>query len=321
MKKILLMILPMLLLFGVGFADTFTMWPTFTVVDNTSLSSSSSLFVIMWNTWITLYSIQQWNHALANCDLWNLKTSDWTSLASWSYNSITWVTIVDTYLSPWVYRIVSTLSWGWYCSVPRQRNAVWYYSWFFMQYASSTNDTSYNLTYYAYWIVSRVFSWIDPTISAPPAPPTPYTITSPLWVQNIEQNITLTWDVNYDSWYPDFIISSMPSAWSTVYRDWFLFNYTWLTFNITDVDNVLESWWILEIYSNTSAPVANVFLTGLVVSWSFDSFTGNVFQNFSENIITLFVSNIPAILIAVAIFLAIFFLIRIIKPRKKRLPF
>lgn len=165
------------------------------------------------------------------------------------------------------------------------------------------------------FISSSVFSWVSSWVSS-----SYFTITSPLWVQNIDKNLTLTGDVNYDSWFPDFIFSSKTLG-STVYSNGFLFNYTGLNFNITDVDNVVESWWILEIYSNASIPVARtwqvIIQTGdraVVQSW-------NVFGAFIQSTTKMIFWNIGSIFIALGSIFIIWLILKLfwvrLKSRKK----
>lgn len=328
MKKFFLSLL-LWVLFFIGFssADTFEFSSVAWVPNYGNVNNANFYFWIVGYTWssIDLHSVYLYDNSGYNSDClgWILYWyGSSTILKRWSVsNPFSWETIIDYSVKPWVYsiRFVTTTWWTTTCQpgILYNSSSFYYNSFFAILWDTSTNVYNGASMHGSHGpIDKRVFSWNNPMVYQS----VPYTITTPYWTTNIDQDITFTWDVSRESWYPDYLVSSLAVP-SVVYRDWALFWYTGSMFNITDVDNVVVSWWVLEIYPNSSVPIPNVFLTGFSYTGEFLTTSWNLFSNFTSNLTDLFLSNIPAILVCVSIFLVILFLIRIIKPRKKHLPF
>lgn len=185
MKKLLIMILPMFLLFGVSFADTWT-FDTFSPwYDSASVYRRCyTMFEIQWFSWntINLYSIQQWDRPNVTCTQYAIQkvNTDWTLtlLTTGTFNNITWETIVDLDLSVWKYFSSVMLNNGATNCITARTNTQWYLSWFLYIWQSSYWYSALNTsiamsnTHYTAWIEFFTFSWTDPRI----ATPTPITI-------------------------------------------------------------------------------------------------------------------------------------------------
>ena len=215
MKKLLLLILPMLLLFGVSFADTWTFQPytpnTTYAVQNVKLWSI--YFALEWNSWnkLTLHQIRQydWN----TCPSWRVykyseAISNYVQIASGDYSiPITGsLQTIDVELDiPWQY-VVANYSPTW-CYAQTNTNRTMYASWFFTFYWWERNYNNYNLKQYLMtpcWPYQLVFSWTDPFT---PAPATPITI---------HYNWTTTWYAGTDI-YLQWQFNNPFSSWGFLY--------------------------------------------------------------------------------------------------------
>jgi len=184
MKKLILILLPLLLFFGVSFADTWDFTPytpnSALTIGNTKLASH--YFTILWNypNTIDLYQIRQsdWN----TCDTWYLykydtTISDYVVLYTGTFSiPVTWSlqTINANWLLPWNY-VIAMYS-VWWCVAQYYNEPVIYWSWFFMSFWWFRNFNDYTLKFIlttASWPYQLVFSWTNPLN---PAPATPITI-------------------------------------------------------------------------------------------------------------------------------------------------
>jgi len=187
MKKLLLLIVPLLLFFGVSFADTFTFSNTYTYSNLDVMNGAWDVFEILWHSWntINLYSINTPYGRPFSCWYWDLNEFvgywNWgtiTTLKQWAFASQSWetATIIDYDLEPWkLYSIIFHLSESSYnyCSLPRSNSsAYWYYSWFLnVLYGTWERANLHpNSSSYRDWVFTYVFSWTDPRITT--APPT-----------------------------------------------------------------------------------------------------------------------------------------------------
>jgi len=220
----------------------------------------------------------------------------------------------------------------------------------------STSAISSN---YWYWPTKFIFSWADPRIVVPT--PTIYhynwtssslsvsdiylswlninysftwwntflasfswwyTITSPFGVSTISNNLTLTWNVNRVSWYPDYIAKNI--TWqSTVINNWTTYSYTWLLFNITWVANVIVSWSWLYVYPNAIIPpTPRTWAIYLTNSWSYALSSWNVQVQFAENLTKLVMANLWKIVLALSSLLIIWLILKVfwIKLHRRRKP-
>lgn len=183
MKKLLIMILPMLLLFGVSFADTWTFdimkYPSQNPNAVSSVTYSHRYFQIQWISWniINLYSVKlnasdtrSWT-----CNWRKIYKTYWdttfSEIASWVYDSLTWwISMVNVDLSPWYYTFTSYKVWWWTCNMPRSATAGYsYFSWFLNVFSLINNTTaipnilnSISQTQVLLWQSEMIFSWTDP---------------------------------------------------------------------------------------------------------------------------------------------------------------
>lgn len=206
MKKLFCLIVPLLLLFGVSFGDTWTF--NYTWSSSSSWSSSrqaSNYFVIIWSTWnyVNLYSftvLWSWN----TCDRWAIFDESDSLLISWSLSTTSTSSLQTIYpnlsLTPWFYAIQQYHSawsacyrWRWATNsimFPENFSPIF----IFRATTASTYWTPFNNSLISYTISDStlaqiVFSWTDPRIGQP----TPITIWyNWTWMTFAGSNIYLT---------------------------------------------------------------------------------------------------------------------------------
>lgn len=191
MKKLLLIILPLLLFFGVSFWDVYDFSWMWTPVDTWGTQWNIS-FWIFWASWNTIL-LDKWYMASkswvvdSTCTKWwlwkrDFDTNSYVALSSWSINYAiqSWELNINTMVWPWLYKImITTAGSRWTnqsCTALRQgSSADWqsfYSSWFLVFiwgkiYPGNTWTTTLNdftVNSYKAWVNRLVFSWTDPRI-------------------------------------------------------------------------------------------------------------------------------------------------------------
>lgn len=325
-KRLLSFLVVLVGFFSFSFADT-----DIYIGSTDSVNNYSGSNFLYWQRFFPHYNWQlnytissfSWAGACTEARVFEFTKANLTNaVCKWTISGWTW-TFVNCYLTWGITYIIAFGSW-WANDYNSTDCRYWRQNWWLNSKIPLQNFTWFSMgagvyfvnnsqiAYHWYYtnILKLSYSYILPTAPV-------YTITSPLWTTNIDQNITIDWPVSWDSGYPDYLVSNI--AESSVYRDWNVFWYTWSTFYIDNIPNVVVSWWAL--YISPATPIANQFLTWFTVSWSMETNPWNVFINFSQSLVQLFYGNIPSILIGLTIFMAIFFIVRFVFPKKRIKPF
>lgn len=178
MKKLLLLIVPLLFLFWVGFADTWTF--DFTKSQSTTQNSSYNAmkYKISWVSWniINLYSITL--DSANTCTQYIILNSSDSVIKTWNFMNITWLNVIDVNLTVWYFSILFA-SWWSRCRVPylyqsafSNYNQVNQEFIFPLWWTYSINPDPPTKPLYFYYLPQMVFSWTDPRLPTP----TPLTI-------------------------------------------------------------------------------------------------------------------------------------------------
>lgn len=180
MKKLLLFIVPLLLLFGVSFGDTFEYTTPNTPQTSNSYSFHATVFEIVWVSWnsVNFYSFVPNSYWSFTCEKWWLYNFSWSLIKSGAFSApSTWTQVVDQSLTPWLYTLRMTLSNGNSCSASRKSfssSSQLFQSGFF-RVICGQSDWMTNGCIFVGWdwqIQTYTFSWADPRITTP----TPITI-------------------------------------------------------------------------------------------------------------------------------------------------
>lgn len=220
MKKLLLLLCLIFGVIGFAMADlaSFNMHPWGWSSTSSAWMWSHPIFVSL--PWIQIYQVVRWQTS-GICPSWYLLEVNWwwtwaTVISSWDYVWLTWtisytLTQFKTYLisngaGGGTWHTSCTLYYNSAQSYP-QLNRIFSVTWVsilnHVYYYNSTDWTNIefqyinNVHWYFDWIT---FSW---TFA-----PTSYTITSPLWTQNITANIYLNWNYTFSISGGDYIYTA-----------------------------------------------------------------------------------------------------------------
>lgn len=171
MKKLLLLLVPVLLLFGVGFADVFNYsYQCTSPACSVNKKWAASNFWIQWSSWniINLQSFQLWTWG-TNPDRWALYRYPNILLTSWYFNGQTWTPNYD--LVPWQYSIFIESGGNYFNGCVCYPQSELFTGGWFWQYISqnATNNNPLSSIFQGinmyYYYSNFVFSWADPRIS------------------------------------------------------------------------------------------------------------------------------------------------------------
>ena len=262
MKRLLLLIVPLLLLVGVSFAwsETFvTFTYTWASASTTTTKTAWHNFAIAWNTWTTFYSFRIPRRSTQTCtnrwlyqQSWNVLLTSWTiNVSSGNANAVSYP---NYYLSPWVYRLLefgnSWLTWTCtICGMSTPDYATKLFSWFLHIWCLvNWQTTSCDIWWFSagYAITDRTFTWTDPLN------PTP----SPI---NIRYNWTSTGTT-------DSNVYLMPT-WYTVWLSGTSLLFTWAGAggSCTIYYNGISTWGTASVYLLG-------YQIGVSFSWAFQQF-------------------------------------------------
>lgn len=327
MKKILFVFSFFLLFFGFStFAETWTFNYPWSATSTSTTFKQSIIFNIWGVAWrtINLYQIQQKHYNGVNCQNFTIYTTT-GAIYTWDFVNITWLTLVDIPLSTQTfYNIQLHTSW-WNCTVARwtyyNQPTVLSWRFNFIWYSYSSVLFAPALTY-SVWIDKLVFSWNDPIFV-----PDIYTVTSPSGTQTISNDITISWNVNFDSGYPNFEVSSQNnytinydyasntfqntknSSWFNIYLSWY-----WYT-SIKSWNDYVFSFPFCSGALPPSLPRSGLYLEQV---GSFDTVNSwNVMGQFAENISKLALWNIGNIILVLSSFFVIWLILKLFWIRRK----